>query len=53
MAKPCGVAAFTADLVLPGASEAAVVRSPHAHAIIRGIDSRAAKQMTVRIKTAS
>jgi len=33
------------DLKLPGELHAAIVRSPHAHADIRGIDTRAALQM--------
>jgi aldehyde oxidoreductase len=43
--KACGVAQFSADILLPGALEAAVVRSPHPHARIRGIDSSAAEGM--------
>jgi len=45
MAKACGVAEFTADLVAPGALELAAVHSPHAHALIKGIDTRAAEAM--------
>src|SRR6185295_19859055 len=33
------------DLTLAGQLHAAIVRSPHAHADIRGIDARAALQM--------
>ena len=45
MAKACGTAAFGADIRMPGALEIAVVRSPHAHALIRGIDTTAAAAM--------
>jgi aldehyde oxidoreductase len=45
MAKACGVAQFTADLVVPGALELAAVRSPHPHALIKGIDTSAAEKM--------
>jgi aldehyde oxidoreductase len=45
MVKACGVAQFTADIVVPGALELAAVRSPHKHALIRGIDTSAAEQM--------
>ncbi len=34
---------FVDDIDLPGALEVAFVRSPHAHALIHGIDARAAK----------
>ncbi len=37
-----GQANFIDDLTLPGMLEAAFVRSPHAHALIKGIDSTAA-----------
>ncbi len=37
-----GVAAFTDDLALPGMLHAKILRSPHAHARIRGIDASAA-----------
>ena len=40
-----GEAKYTDDLVLPGMAHMAVVRSPHAHARIRGIDSSAALQV--------
>ncbi len=43
--KACGVAEFTADIALPGALELAAVHSPHAHAMIRGIDTTAAAAM--------
>ncbi|MGI5837099.1 MAG: molybdopterin cofactor-binding domain-containing protein, partial [Chloroflexota bacterium] len=43
--KACGVADFSADILMPGALEAAVVRSPHPHALIKGIDSSAAEAM--------
>jgi aldehyde oxidoreductase len=45
LAKACGTAAFGADIRMPGALEIAVVRSPHAHAVIRGIDTAAAAAM--------
>ena len=45
MIKACGVAEFTADIALPGALELAAVHSPHAHALIRGIDTVAAAAM--------
>lgn len=45
MAKACGAAKFTADIIIPGALEIAVVRSPYAHARILGIDTSAAEQM--------
>jgi len=44
-AKACGTAAFGADIRIPGALEIAVVRSPHGHAAIRGIDVTAATRM--------
>jgi len=42
MIKACGTAHFTADIRIPGALELAVLRSPHAHAKIKGIDFKAA-----------
>ena len=45
MAKACGVAAFTADIELPGALEVAAVRSPYVHAKIKRIDASAAGKM--------
>ena len=45
MAKACGTAAFGADIRMPGALELAVVRSPHRHALINGIDTTAAEAM--------
>ena len=38
-----GKGRFVADLAFPDMLEAAFVRSPHAHAAIRGIDTRAAR----------
>jgi carbon-monoxide dehydrogenase large subunit len=38
-----GASRFTADVVPEGAAHAVVVRSPHAHAIVRGIDAVAAR----------
>ena len=45
MAKACGTADFAADFILPGALELAVVRSPHPHAEIKGLDASAALKM--------
>ena len=45
MAKATGTAYFGADIRMPGALEIAVVRSPHAHAWILGIDTSAAEAM--------
>ena len=45
LAKACGTAQFTADIVVPGALEIAVVRSPHPHALIKKIDFSAAGEM--------
>ena len=45
LAKACGTARFSADIRLPNALELAVLRSPHAHAEIRSIDTSAALQM--------
>jgi carbon-monoxide dehydrogenase large subunit len=39
-----GRARFVDDLRFPGTLEAAFVRSPHSHALIRGIDVRTARQ---------
>src|SRR3989442_11108945 len=36
---------FAADIALPGLAPAAFVRSPHAHALIRSIDTAAAHEM--------
>lgn len=43
--KACGTARFSADFIIPGALELAVVRSPHAHALIKKIDTSAAEKM--------
>src|SRR5690349_20598033 len=40
-----GAGNFTADLTLPGEVHACLVRSPHAHARIRGIDAAGARAM--------
>src|SRR6202171_6229164 len=40
-----GKGAFVDDLRIPGTTSAAFVRSPHAHARIRGIDASAAKRL--------
>ena len=39
-----GTARYTADFMLPGMVHAAILRSPHGHARIRGIDTSRAKQ---------
>jgi len=36
---------YVDDITLPGMLHAAVLRSPHAHAVIRGIDKRAARAL--------
>src|SRR5687768_17516892 len=38
-----GTARYTADITLPGMVHAAILRSPHAHAHIRGVDTSRAK----------
>jgi carbon-monoxide dehydrogenase large subunit len=38
-----GTARYTADLTLPGMAHAAILRSPHGHARIRGVDTSRAK----------
>ncbi len=43
-AKVTGAAQFTVDLDLPGMAHARLLRSPHAHARIRSIDTSAARQ---------
>ena len=45
LAKACGTAQFTADIIIPGALELATVRSPHPHALIKKIDCSAALKM--------
>lgn len=45
LAKACGTARFTADIIVPGALELAVVRSPHPHALIKKINTSAAERM--------
>ena len=45
LAKACGTAEFTADIKVPGALALAVVRSPYAHADIKGVDSSLAEKM--------
>ena len=39
MIKACGVAEFAADIHVSGAGELAAVHSPHAHALIKSIDT--------------
>jgi CO/xanthine dehydrogenase Mo-binding subunit/CO/xanthine dehydrogenase FAD-binding subunit len=46
VAKVTGAAQYVADLHLPGMLYAAVLRSPHPHARILDIDTRAAERMT-------
>ena len=43
--KACGVAEFSADIKVEGAAELAAVHSPHAHALIKSIDTSAAARM--------
>ena len=45
MIKACGVAEFTADIHVSGAAELAAVHSPHAHALIKSIDTSEAEKM--------
>jgi aldehyde oxidoreductase len=45
MIKACGLAEFTADIHVPGAAELAAVHSPHAHALIKSIDTSEAEKM--------
>jgi len=45
MVKACGVAEFAADIYVPGAGELAAVHSPHAHALIKSIDTSTAEKM--------
>ena len=45
MDKACGTAHFTADIHMPDAAEIVVVRSPHMHAEILGIDCSKAEGM--------
>src|SRR6185503_12727930 len=40
-----GAGRFAADIALPGLLHAAFVRSPHAHAVIRSIDTSLASKM--------
>ena len=40
-----GAGRFTADLIRPGMAHAAMIRSPHAHAVIGAIDTAAARAM--------
>src|SRR6516165_8885966 len=41
----CGKGQFTDDVSLPGQAYAVMVRSGHAHGVIRGIDTAAARGM--------
>jgi aldehyde oxidoreductase len=43
--KACGMAQFSADIVIPGALEVAVVSSPHHNARIKSIDYSRAEKM--------
>ncbi len=45
MLKACGLAEYSADVIMPGALEIAVVRSPHHRAKLLGIDTSEAKKM--------
>lgn len=45
MLKACGVAEFAADIQVRGAGELTVVRSPHAHALIKSINTAKAAKM--------
>lgn len=45
LALACGTAKFSADMQMEGALEVAAVRSPHPHALIKSIDTSAAKAM--------
>jgi aldehyde oxidoreductase len=45
MLKACGLAKFSADIIIPGALELAVVSSPHHNARIKGIDYSKAEKM--------
>lgn len=40
-----GAAQYTYDVLLPGMLHAAILRSPHAHAIVKAIDTSAAEKM--------
>jgi aldehyde oxidoreductase len=46
MIKACGVAEFSADIMMNNALEVAVVRSTEFHALIKDIDSSAAEKMS-------
>jgi aldehyde oxidoreductase len=43
--RACGAAQFTADFKVPGVLELAAVRSPHAHALIKSIDTSPAEAL--------
>jgi aldehyde oxidoreductase len=45
MLKACGVAEFSADIRVEGAAELAAVHSPHAHALIKSINTSVAEKM--------
>ena len=44
-AKVTGAARYTVDVKLPGQLEGVILRSPHAHAVVRGIDASAAQAL--------
>lgn len=44
-ARVTGQALYTTDVRLPGMLHAAILRSPHAHALVRAVDSAAAEAM--------
>lgn len=48
LTKACGTTPFAADIIMPGAAEIAVVRSPHMHAVIKSIDWRTFKFPTMK-----
>jgi len=45
MEKVTGKAVYTADVQLPNMSYGAILRSPHAHALIKSMDTTAAENM--------
>jgi aldehyde oxidoreductase len=45
MIKACGIAEFASDIWVSGAGELAAVHSPHAHALIKSIDTSTAEKM--------
>ena len=43
--KVTGAAKFSSDVILPGMLVGKILRSPHAHAVIKSIDTSAAEQL--------